>query len=256
MDIRADEQNGFAVQPQQPEGQGQAMPEDVQNQQVTSGENISDSEVPPKPIDYEKAYKNLEKDYTRKSQKLKEIEGWAKFQELTGITAEQALRQLEAYQQQYGVQPTVQPQAYQQPAQPYAHQVPNYYAAPNPELEALRNEMAQLKRERQMAELRQKFPNFDEYYADTVAIADEYNLDLETAFGRVLVQNWDAFTSQMKQQAVDNIRAKGAKALEPSSAPSPVESTVELTPEEKEAARLMGIPEEEYAKMKGADVTI
>src|SRR5690606_20709054 len=116
------------------------------------------SEDTPKPIDYEKAYKNLEKDYTRKSQKLKEIEGWAKFQELTGITAEQALRQLEAYQQQYGVQPTLQPQTYPQPAQPYAHQVPNYYAAPNPELEALRNEMAQLKRERQMAELRQKFP--------------------------------------------------------------------------------------------------
>lgn len=248
------------VQPQ--DGQGQSL-EPENGQQVVDQQPQNQ---PPEPetgqsqqelIDYEKAYKNLEKDYTKKAQRLKEVENWVKFQEQTGVTADQALQQLEAYQRQFA------PPAYPQPQQPSqtsyqapAYQQPYTQYNNNPEVDALKREMAQFKKEQQVTELRQKFPNFDEYYADVMSVADEQNLDLETAFGKVLVTNWDNVTSKVKQQTVDTIRAKGTKAVEPSSAPSPADQTVDLTNEEREAARLMGVPEEEYAKMKGADVTL
>lgn len=255
---------GEGVQPQQ---QGQGTPpesDEPQQQGQESQGQQQQSEVSQqnaKLIDYEKAYKNLEKDYTRKSQKLAEIEKWEEFQKQTGITAEQALQQLEYYRGNTGSEPqpqgppmdqTVQDQPYQQRVNPYQ---PGGGGQPfqqnDPRVSQLERELQQLKRGQQIEQLRQRFPQFDELYPDVVNTADQHGLDLETAFGRVLVDKWEDVMGQQKQQVVNNIRQKQSRQVEPSQAPESNHDPVsQLSNEEIQAAKAMGLDPKEYAQAK------
>ena len=159
------------------------MPEELQG--TTQGEPVQDqSDVQPtdgqgeggqaqqqqQDIDYEKAYKNLEPEFTRKSQELSRLKGWAEFEKRTGISAEMALQQLESmgYGQQAITAGTIN--AGQIPQNPYAGQPvptaqPQYPVSPNytdPRLSQMEQELAELRRERQMERLSQKFPQFKE----------------------------------------------------------------------------------------------
>lgn len=227
----------------------------VDNQEITppSEEPASSGEpASTKPIDYEKAYRNLEKEFTKRSQKLKQLEGWEKFQQETGITAEQALQQLEIYKQQ--IQASSAPTGAQ--AQPYYNPPAPASSFDDPRISHLEQQIRELHRERQLQELRAKFPQFDEYYAEVMDLADSQGLDLETAFGKVLVQRWDELKGQIEQKTVNTIRAKGLKQVESSQSPEEHDPTHGLTPEELEAARLMGIDPKDYAAMKDEKYTI
>src|SRR5690606_13193583 len=97
MDGQFDNQNQQQAQePVQSEGV-QSLPD----QGSADGQSVQGQNQSQQAIDYEKAYRNLEKEFTKRSQKLKQLEAWEKFTEETGITAEMALQQLEAYKQQF-----------------------------------------------------------------------------------------------------------------------------------------------------------
>lgn len=244
MDGQVQDQQTLEVQPQQ-EGQGFDGQQQQQPQQ--------------KPIDYEKAYRNLEKEFTKKSQKLAALEKWEKFQQETGITAEQALQQLELYRRQFASHqypqqtPTQAVNIYDpnNPVNPGVPITPYDTTFQDPRVTYLEQQLNELVRERQVQELRQKFPQFDELYPEVLSLADSQGLDLETAFGKILVNRWDEFVNQTKQQIVNDIRAKGMKSVESSQAPEAADTgAAGLTAEELEAARLMGIDPNEYARMK------
>lgn len=244
---------------QQQQQQQQQDSQSVQSRQ-DQGTQDGDQQQSQEPIDYEKSFRNLEKDYTKKSQRLKELEAWAKFQERTGITAEQALQQLEMYQGQSQVQQPQQagypPQQAGYPSQQTGY-VPDPYAYDDPRVAQLEQQMAEMSRQQQAERLRQRFPQFDEMYADVVNLADSQGLDLETAFGRLMVERWDDFQNRAKQDVINTIRAKGMKAVETSSTPQdPSDETESLTQEEIEAARAMGIDPKDYASMKDAQYSI
>lgn len=242
MDGEILEQNGAQSDIDQGAGDGvhqTGQDDNVQSQQTQQSQQHQ--------IDYEKSYKQLEKEFTRRSQELKRLSGWKEFEERTGITAEQALQQLEAMQsfQQPGVpQPTST-----QDFSIYSQTTPTYND--NPRISQLEQELAELKRERQIQQLRQRFPQFDEVYPQVIDIADTYGYDVETAFGKVLVDKWDEIVNNVQQQTVNKIRLKGEKQVERSNAPSPTDDIVaQLTDEELQAAREMGIDPKEYAKAK------
>src|SRR5690606_6741326 len=119
----------------------------VDNQEITPPSEESSST---KPIDYEKAYRNLEKEFTKRSQKLKQLEGWEKFQQETGITADQALQQLELYKQQFQVPPA--PTGAQ--AQPYYNSPAPATSFDDPRISQLEQQIRELRGERQLQELR------------------------------------------------------------------------------------------------------
>jgi hypothetical protein len=261
------------VNPEEQVESASVQTEEVQGVSQDVGE-VSQDTNSQQSIDYEKAYKNLEKDYTRKSQKLKELEDWGKFAERTGLTAEQALQAVDQYdnpeygqfppQQQLGMQQQPQPgipdQWYSQQADPnqYAQQPnwgqPGVYNPPtqtDPRVSQLEQELTQLKRGQQIAQLRQKFPQFDEYYSEVVNLADQQGLDLETAFGRVAVDHWDDFVGKTKEQVVQNIRQKGDKQLESTQTTQGADDAIsQLSQEEIEAAKAMGISPQDYAQAK------
>lgn len=228
------------------EGQGQG-----QQQQQGQGDQQA--------IDYEKAYKNLEKDYTRKSQKLAQLEAWEKFQEQTGITAEQALQQLEQYQQQQQAPVAnsfppqqVQTGGYAPYPDPYQQQ---FYE--DPRLSQLEQQLQEMRQSQQIENLRKKFPQFDEMYSDVMNLAQSQGLDIETAFGRLMVERWDDVKANTEKQVIERIRAKGLKSIESSADPhGNDDETANLTEEELTAARLMGISPEEYAKAKNVKYSI
>lgn len=242
--------------------QQQQQPDNVQSQVdqgvAGDGQQQAQQQQTQQEIDYEKAYRNLEKEFTRKSQRLKELEDWGKFQETTGISAEQALQQLEMYQQQYQQPPAGQPMTGYPPQQTgYAPESFSPYVYDDPRVSHLEEQLNSLMRERQVEQLRQRFPQFDELYPQVIDLADSQGLDLETAFGKVLVNNWDDFVGQAKKEVVNNIRAKGMKSVETSQAPDDGGSpAANLTEEELTAARLMGVDPNEYAQMKDAKYTI
>lgn len=242
--------DGQMQQQQQQQQQEQQQAQEPQQSQV--------SQESQQPIDYEKSFRNLEKDYTKKAQRLKELEkleGWAQFEKETGITAEQALRQLEQYKTQTqpayaSTQPYQQPHPYQQP-QPTYDIPPTQASYDDPRVAQLEQQLNELTREQQIAKLRQKFPQFDEVYPDVINLADSQGVDLETAFGRLMVERWDEFQNRAKQDVVNTIRAKGLKAVEPSTSPDESgEQDHDLTPEEIEAAKALGVDPKEYAQMK------
>lgn len=237
MDGEILEQEG--VQSETDQGAG-GVQQDIQDTDTQSQQQQQQSS-----IDYEKSYRKLEKEFTRRSQELKRLSGWKEFEERTGITAEQALKQLEAMQNAVP-QGYAQPQTEQQ-SQPF---VPPVYDT-NPRISQLEQELAQLKREQQIQQLRQRFPKFDEVLPDVLDLAETYGYDMETAFGKVLVDRWDEIMNNVQQQTVDNIRKKGTKQVETSSAPSTDDDPVaQLTSEELEAARALGIDPKDYAQAK------
>lgn len=246
------------------QGQQQMQQQDsqtVQSQQVDQGgqggqqqQQIDDQQS----IDYEKAYKNLEPEYTRKSQKLAQLEAWEKFQEQTGITADQALRQLEQYQ---GVQQQQQPMnsypqqqagGYPPYQDPYQQQ---FYE--DPRVSQLEQQLQEMRQSQQIENLRKRFPQFDEMYPDVLNLAHSQGLDIETAFGRLMVDRWDDVRASTEKQVVDQIRAKGLKSVETSNVPPQNDdASANLSQEELAAARLTGVSPEEYAKMKNVKYTI
>lgn len=195
-------------------------------------------------IDYEKAYRNLEKEFTRKSQKLAQLEAWEKFQEKTGITAEQALAQFEKYQQQQ----------YPSGVVPNHNQYPDPYTQPyyeDPRIAHLEQQIQEMRQAQQVERLRKRFPQFDEMYSDVLNLAQAEGLDIETAFGRLMVERWDEVKERTEKQIVDQIRQKGLKSVESSTDPNGNDDeTAGLTQQELEAARLMGISPKDYAEMK------
>ena len=244
------------VQPQEGQGtpavnEGQT-PQQGQEDQQPQNQESQQQQDQQQPIDYEKAYKNLEKEFTKKSQRLKDLENWAKFQERTGITAEQALQQLDYYQgTQQPPAPPAQGQGTGQAQAPETYTPYSGYSSYNdPRVSQLEQELYEIRRQQQLDHLRQKFPQFQEHYADVINLADSEGLDLETAFGKVVINNWDKFVDQTKQQVVNNIRAKGTKQLESSQAPDQGNDEPNLSAEEMEAAKAMGIDPAEYAKAK------
>jgi|SRR5690625_2934377 len=241
----------------------------VQSQQQDQG-NAGNQNAQEQDIDYEKAYKNLEPEFTKKSQELASLKAWKDFQEKTGITAEQALQQLEQYQSpqqgnysnqanaqnfndpmyaQQGYQPMSGLSQYQDP---YAYQ-PHYE---DPRVAHLEQQMQQMQQQQQVEKLRQKFPQFDEMYPDVLNLAQSQGLDLETAFGRLMVDKWDDFKSSTEQQVVERIRQKGLKTVETSNVGGNQDESVQLTEQEAAAARAMGISPQDYAKMKDVKYTI
>ena len=247
--------------------QGTMQGEPVQDQpdvQPTDGQGEGGQEQQQQVIDYEKAYKNLEPEFTRKSQELSRLKGWAEFEKRTGISAEMALQQLESMgygQMPMNPQPT--PNVGQPQPNPYAGQMPyapqpTYSTTPSytdPRLSQMEQELANLRRERQMERLSQKFPQFKELYPQVIELADTYGYDLETAFGKVLVDKWDDVAGQIQQSTVNNIRQKGVKQLENThtGGGNPADDAVNnLTAEELEAAKALGIDPKEYAAAKNA----
>ncbi|PWA11065.1 hypothetical protein DCC39_10225 [Pueribacillus theae] len=242
------------------EEQQQMQGMDLQNVQSHEGDQGNlEGEQPQQqeqqPIDYEKSFRNLEKDYTRKAQKLKELEAWEKFQEQTGISAEQALQQLEYYQGQ-------QPQ-HQQPHDMYGSlpaqnfQQVNYpQTYDDPRVTQLEQQLQELKQMQQIDNLRKRFPQFDEMYPDVMNLAQSQGLDVETAFGRLMVDRWDDVRANTEKQVVEKIRAKGLKALEPSGTPEPPGEGANLSQEELAAANMLGVSPEDYAQMKNVKYTI
>jgi len=251
MDGQFDNQNQQQAQePVQSEGV-QSLPD----QGSSDGQSVQaqDQNQSQQPIDYEKAYRNLEKEFTKRSQKLKQLEAWEKFTEETGITAEMALQQLEAYKQQFQQAPA------SANGQPYVPPAPGPSYTPSfddPRIGQLEQQIKELHRERQLQTLRQKFPQFDEYYAEVMDLADSQGLDLETAFGKVLVSKWDELKNQIEQKTVNTIRAKGLKQVESSQSPEDHDPSSGLTPEELEAAKLLGVDPKDYAAMKDEKYTI
>lgn len=234
--------------------QGQEQEQDqhgVQSQHRDQGgmEGQEQGQSDQQEIDYEKAYKNLEKDYTRKSQKLSQLEAWEKFQEQTGISAEQALQQLEQYQQQVPVNNTYPPQAPEGGYAPYQDPYQQQFYE-DPRLTQLEQQLQEMRQSQQIENLRKRFPQFDEMYPDVVNLAQSQGLDIETAFGRLMVERWDDVKANTEKQIVEQIRAKGLKSLESSTGAGDDDKTANLTQEELAAARLMGVSPEEYAEMK------
>lgn len=223
----------------------------VQSQNVDQGgvEGLNQSQNQDQNIDYEKAYRNLEKEFTRKSQKLAQLEAWEKFQEKTGITAEQALAQFEKYQQQQQQQ-----QQYPSGVVPNHNQYPDPYTQPyyeDPRIAHLEQQIQEMKQAQQIERLRKRFPQFDEMYSDVLNLAQAEGLDIETAFGRLMVERWDEVKERTEKQIVDQIRQKGLKSVESSTDPNGNDDeTAGLTQQELEAARLMGISPKDYAEMK------
>ena len=235
---------------EQGQGQGQAQEQDQHDVQSQHGDQGGmEGQNDQQEIDYEKAYKNLEKDYTRKSQKLAQLEAWEKFQEQTGISAEQALQQLEQYQQQVPVNNTYPPQA---PAGGYAPYPDPYQQQfyDDPRLTQLEQQLQEMRQSQQIENLRKRFPQFDEMYPDVINLAQSQGLDIETAFGRLMVERWDDVKANTEKQIVEQIRAKGLKSVEPSTDTGDDDKTANLTQEELAAARLMGVSPEDYAEMK------
>lgn len=220
----------------------------VQSQNVDQGsvEGLNQAQNQDQNIDYEKAYRNLEKEFTRKSQKLAQLEAWEKFQEKTGITAEQALAQFEKYQQQQ--------QQYPSGVAPNHNQYPDPYAQPyyeDPRIAHLEQQIQEMRQAQQIERLRKRFPQFDEMYPDVLNLAQAEGLDIETAFGRLMVERWDEVKERTEKQIVDQIRQKGLKSVESSTDSNENDDeTAGLTQQELEAARLMGISPKDYAEMK------
>lgn len=199
-------------------------------------------------MDWEKAYKNLEKEFTRKSQKLSSLSKWEQFERMTGVSADTALQYL---QQTQATQP--QPSAAPQPQQPYTaapYTAPTYTSNYDPTLMQIQEEIHQLRREQEAAKLTAQYPLLREHLGDVMALADDEQLDLETAFGKFLVQHFDDVAGQVAQQTVNRMTQRQRKAVEPANAPAPSSAATELTAAERLAAEAMGLTPEEYAKYK------
>lgn len=231
---------------QQQQQQEQVSGESVQPQDGQGGQPEKEtSEKTQQTMDWEKAYKNLEPEFTKKSQKLAQLQKWEEFEKRTGIKAEQALKQLEQLEKS-GKIPSAPASVPDTNAQPF--QASQYQQ--DSRLSYMEQKLKELEREREIAELKQRFPNqFESVYSDVIDLADREGVDLKTAFGRVVVDNWDNFAKQVQEETVQNIQRKQQKQVETSQTPEQGQD-IELTAEEQATAKLLGISPKEYAELK------